>query len=108
MKSLTLKKAQSLTEIALIIGVVGLVFVGMEAYVKRGYQAKIKALTDSFIGTEQRVYSVDTKDLEVLGSLTNSSFDSEQQESTLIGGAKISNTQQNQSINYTSVSQDTN
>ncbi|PIS34258.1 MAG: hypothetical protein COT38_01060 [Candidatus Omnitrophica bacterium CG08_land_8_20_14_0_20_41_16] len=60
-----IKKGQNLTELALIIGVVGLVFIGMEIYAKRGLQGKVKDLTDNMIGKEQSVYLQDTSGLEV-------------------------------------------
>ncbi len=40
-------------ELALIIGVVGLVFMGMQVYVKRGIQGKIKDVTDSVLSSTQ-------------------------------------------------------
>jgi len=60
-----IKKGQSLTEVALIIGVVGLVFIGMEVYAKRGLQGKVKDLTDNMIGTEQAARQEDTSGLEI-------------------------------------------
>ena len=60
-----IKKGQSLTEVALILGVVGLVFIGMEIYAKRGLQGKIKDLSDNMIGTEQSVRQEDTSGLEI-------------------------------------------
>lgn len=40
-------------DLALIIGVVGLVFIGMEVYIKRGIQGKVKDLTDYIVSDKQ-------------------------------------------------------
>ena len=42
-----LRRGQNLIDLALLIGVVGLVMVGMEAYIRRGVQGKIKDVTES-------------------------------------------------------------
>jgi len=108
MKSIFFKKAQSLTEISLVIAVVSLVFIGMEFYIKRGFQGKIKDLTDYSIGSTQKTYSVDVAGLEVNTANTEISFNSERQDATLTGGGKTLITQQNQIINSRSDSADTN
>jgi len=46
MLRLTRSKAQSTAEYAIVIGVVIAVAVGMQIYVKRGLQAKVKGVTD--------------------------------------------------------------
>lgn len=43
----------SILEYSLMLGVVILVFMGMNTYVKRGFQARVKDMTDYFIGGEQ-------------------------------------------------------
>ena len=47
------RKGQNLMDLALIIGVVGLLMVGMETYLRRQMQGKIKDLTDHFISEDQ-------------------------------------------------------
>lgn len=61
-------KGQNLTELALIIGIVGLVLIAMEVYVRRGFQGKVKDLTDNMIGSEQAAYEQDVSGLEVNNS----------------------------------------
>ena len=80
-------KAQNFTELALIIGVVGIIFIGMEVYVRRGVNGKIKDLTDAIIGTEQAAYSVDTSGLEINTSESDFKLGSNMIESTVVGGA---------------------
>lgn len=40
-------------DLALIIGVVGLVFVGMQTYIKRGVQGRVKDLADYILSEKQ-------------------------------------------------------
>lgn len=54
MKAVCFRKGQNLAELALIIGLVGLVFIGMEVYIKRGMQGKVKDLTDYMIGAQPK------------------------------------------------------
>jgi hypothetical protein len=44
------KRAQSVTEYAILLGVAIAVFAGMQTFVKRGFQAKIKTSTDAMTG----------------------------------------------------------
>ncbi len=53
MRKVFLRKGQSLADLALIIGVVGLVFIGMEVYIKRSVQGKLKDLTDYIVSNKQ-------------------------------------------------------
>ncbi len=69
-------KGQSLTEVALIIGVIGLALVGMQTYIARGVQGKLKGLTDHMIGTEQSAYQQDVSGYEVNTSDSVTSQDS--------------------------------
>jgi hypothetical protein len=41
------KRAQSVTEYAILLGVAIAVFAGMQTYIKRGFQAKLKVSTDA-------------------------------------------------------------
>jgi hypothetical protein len=75
-KKIFLRKGQSLAEAVLMIGVLGLVLIGMQAYVKRGLQGKVRDLTDRIIGNEQAAYSQDTSGLDVNSLNSWSSFSS--------------------------------
>jgi hypothetical protein len=88
MKNLFSKKAQSLTEVALILATVGLAFIGMEVYVRRGVQARIKDLSDNIIGKKHSGYSSSATDLSVFESSTDSAGASEISTATSIGGVK--------------------
>lgn len=55
-------KAQSLAEYALIISVVLAAIIGMQVYVKRGLQARLKTFVDGATGTRQyEPYYTDSK-----------------------------------------------
>ena len=56
------RKAGIFMEYAIMLGAIAMVFVAMNTYVKRGYQARLKDMTDYFVGTEQ----ADTQDSEAL------------------------------------------
>ncbi len=103
------KKGQSLTEVALIIGVVGLVFIGMEVYAKRGLQGKVKDLTDNMIGTEQAVYQEDTSGLEVNRSDSTLTFGSTITSRGGLGGTKsLTIPDETTTVTYRSESADSN
>lgn len=64
------RRGQNLVDLALLIGVVGLVVIGMEAYIRRSVQGKVKDLTDYIISDQQSagdavdrktVFSLDSK-----------------------------------------------
>lgn len=57
-----------MTELALLIAVVGLVFIGMEVYIKRGLQGKMKDLTDHLIGEGQEAFQQETLSLKLMNS----------------------------------------
>lgn len=48
-----MKRGSSLMEYMIVLGIISAVLWGMNIYVKRGVQGKLKDLTDSFIGKEQ-------------------------------------------------------
>ncbi|OQB14408.1 MAG: hypothetical protein BWY16_00170 [Candidatus Omnitrophica bacterium ADurb.Bin205] len=81
-------RGQSLTEVALIIGIVGLVFFGMQNYIGRGLHGKVKGLTDHMIGTEQSVYQQDVSGLEINTSDSLTAQDSSAKLKEFRGGAK--------------------
>lgn len=47
------QKAQTLSEYAIIIGVVAILLMTMQVYVKRGLQARVKDMTDVWIVTDR-------------------------------------------------------
>lgn len=49
------RKAQSLTEYALVIALVGAGLIGMQVYVKRGLQAKVKSFVDGSVRESARI-----------------------------------------------------
>lgn len=55
MKVYVNRTASSFMEYMVILGIISAVLWGMNVYVKRGVQGKVKDLTDSFIGKEQVV-----------------------------------------------------
>jgi len=84
--SIVRERAQNFTELALVIGIVGIVLMGMQVYVKRGISAKVRDLTDAMIGAEQSAYSVDVAGLEINEADSGISLISRTTESTAIGG----------------------
>jgi hypothetical protein len=105
MKKIFSRKSQSLTETALILATVGLVFVGMEVYIRRGVQARIKDLSDNMIGKEHSIYASDVSGLSVLTSGTEedpnvTTVDSTATTTTTAGGAR--QTTKGESITATS------
>lgn len=104
MKSIFSNRGQNLTELALLIGIVGLVLIGMEVYARRGIQAKVKDLTDHLIGKEQATYQQDTSGLAV--STSESEFvispgDSTTTTEERIGGAKVLTATEKSTTTYT-------
>lgn len=106
MKRIFLRRGQNLTELALIIGVVGLVLIGMEVYFKRGVAAKIKDLTDGIIGDKQAVYQQDTSGLLV--NISNSTIiaDTNTTFTKSLGGGKETVGTEDTSITYYSETSD--
>lgn len=49
------RKAQSLTEYALVVALVGAGLMGMQVYVKRGLQAKVKTFVDGSVRESARM-----------------------------------------------------
>jgi hypothetical protein len=106
MKSELFKKGQNLTEIALILGIVGLVLIGMEVYARRGIQGKVKDLTDNMIGKGQSTYQQDTSGLTVNTSKSTFVSGSTITVEDRTGGSKVLSTPNEQSVtSYTYESQ---
>lgn len=82
------RRGQHLTEIALVIGIIAVVFLAMQAYVKRGLQGKIKDLTDNMIGREQAAYQQDTSGLKINVSDTKTALTSTETGGEGAGGQK--------------------
>ncbi len=53
MRSLFLRRGQNLVDLALVIGVIGMVVVAMEFYIKRSVQGKVKDLANYIISDQQ-------------------------------------------------------
>jgi Flp pilus assembly pilin Flp len=52
-KPLFFRRGQNLVELALLLGLVGLVLIGMQTYLKRSVQGKVKDLTDAIVSNQQ-------------------------------------------------------
>lgn len=91
MKRLFSRKAQNLTELALMVATLGLVLLAMQTYIQRGLQGRVKDLTDHILGTEQSVYAIDVSKLTITsGTNTKVGFDpkSKTERSVLTGGER--------------------
>lgn len=106
MKIKFFSRGQNLTELALIIGVIGLVLIGMEVYFKRGVAGKIKDLTDSVIGSEQAVYQQDTSGLQVNTSNSTMTANTSTTLEESLGGGRTTTANENTNINYSSEASD--
>ncbi len=62
-------KASSLTEYAIVLGIILTVLITMGTYIKRGTQGKIKDMTDYFISNEQ--VSDDSPGVNRIGDTTS-------------------------------------
>jgi hypothetical protein len=106
---LFLRRGQNLTELALVIGVVGLVLVGMEIYFKRGFQGKVKDLTDALISPNQEAYQQDTSGLVINASSSTTIVDPVRNVSTenrsVVGGL-TTNAQEYTTTTYVSTASD--
>ena len=98
-------KGQNLTEVALILGIVGLVLISMEVYFKRGLQGKVKDLTDNMIGKEQLPYEVDTLGLVVNNSSSKLSSGSTATLKELEGGKRSLSGSEKTTTEYTSTTE---
>lgn len=109
MKQLFFKKAQNLTELALMVATLGLVLLAMQTYVQRGIQSRVKDLTDHIVGTEQSAYATDVSGLSDIDSTTTTymGFDpnSKTVRSTLVGGARQTTKTEDIKVESTSTSQ---
>lgn len=81
-------RGQNLTELALVIGIVGLVFISMQVYIARGIQGKLKDLTDSTIGSEQSAYTQDVSGYALNISDSSVSIRSKTRLTDSMGGGK--------------------
>lgn len=79
-------KGDSLAEYALILGIVSLALIGMNIYIKRGVQGRIKQMSDKFISSEQLVEMDPTT---VANSLTTITTPENKVERRLLGGGAI-------------------
>jgi Flp pilus assembly pilin Flp len=93
MRSIFSYKSQSLIEVALLIGIVGLAIVGMEVYIRRGVQAKVKNLTDYIVSDEQ------APDEDAADTQSSTSLETTVTTTEYMGGSK--NSRSNESSTYT-------
>ncbi|MCX5698281.1 MAG: hypothetical protein NTX01_01080 [Candidatus Omnitrophica bacterium] len=82
MRGAFFRRGQNLADLALIIGVVGLAFIGMEAYIRRGVQGKVKDLTDYIISDKQSAGE------DAVDSNTSFSLDSTMESKEFKGGGR--------------------
>ena len=99
------RKAQNLTELALLIGIVAIVFISMEVYFRRGLQSKIKNMTDNYMTSgvlgggnlvgiaKQEAYEVDTHNYVVQQSDTTTNSSGRVDTTTSSGGGRVETTQ---------------
>lgn len=106
MKNILSKRGQNLTEIVLLIGIVSLVFIGMEVYFKRGLNGRVKDLTDSLIGKKQAAYQQDTSGLKINTSVADSVFNSTATVEEVSGGGKSLQSTENSNVDYSSTTED--
>jgi len=76
------RRGQNLVDLTLIIGVVGLVFMGMQAYIKRGVQGKVKDMTDFIVSGQQ------SADKNAVNRITSLSLDSTMKSEEFKGGGR--------------------
>ncbi|MFA5385843.1 MAG: hypothetical protein WC364_14505 [Eubacteriales bacterium] len=105
-KVLFSKKAQNITELALIIGVVAIVFISMEVYFKRSLNAKIKNMADNYITgdvfgggklegiAKQEAYEIDTHNFVKQESITPMRATASIVSITSPGGGKVEESEQ--------------
>lgn len=105
MENMFARKAQTLTEFALIIGVAGLVFIGMQIYAKRGLQGKVKDLTDGFMGATQAAYQQDMSGFTVNNSISSTNSASRINATEERGGGRAVIGYENTSSSYSYESQ---
>jgi hypothetical protein len=105
-KMFSSRKAQNLTEFALVIGLIVIAFMAMEVYCRRGLQAKIKCLADNYMTSHmlggqnltapdnQVAYPMDTHNYVVMQASTPTQSNSTVEVTTSIanGGYVVSNT----------------
>jgi hypothetical protein len=75
-------RGQNLVDLALIIGVVGLVFIGMEAYIRRSVQRKVKDLADYIISDKQ------SAEEDAVARISTFTLDSTMQSKEFQGGGR--------------------
>lgn len=89
------KRANSLLEYALMMGVVSLALIGMNIYIKRGVQARVADLADYFIGTDHATESSAMTDSV---SNTSSHINAIHDMTGILGGGTKINLDENRTI----------
>jgi len=87
-------RGQNLVDLALVIGVVGLVMLGMETYIKRSVQGKVKAVTDHIISSGQSAG-------QAVNQTTSLKVDSTMKEEEFTGGGRRFSGTENSTYEYT-------
>ena len=96
MRRIFSRRGQNLVDLALIIGVVGLVFIGMEVYIKRSVQGKVKDLTDYIISDKQSAKAPNTTAVDRISTFSlDSTMESKEFKR---GGRKLTGTEDSTSI----------
>lgn len=91
-------RGQNFVDLALIIGVVGLVIISMQIYIRRNIQGKVKDLTDYIVSNQQSANSPDATFLESTSNLvTESTLKLEE----FKGGGRRLSGNENSTFNYT-------
>lgn len=95
-----------MAETALVILLAGLVLIGMQVYVKRGVQGRVKDLTDKIIGEKQEAYQQDTSGLEINSLTSTLTTDSTVTVKEFKGGARSTTADETTTYEYTSTTKD--
>ncbi len=94
----------SFMEYAVVLGLVSLVLTGMNIYIKRGMQGRIKEMTDNFIGKEQAANSYPTATVVSQSNIASASGSDAQE---FIGGSRFTYTSNTISAEAISTTVDT-
>ena len=100
------KRANSVVEYAIILGVVILALSTMNIYIKRGVQGKVKDLSDGFIGAGSPMQAETPNVMALSTSSTNSVANSTVTTRDLLGGSREVNVSEHSSMNAISRTED--
>jgi len=114
-KNITKNKAQSVAEYAIFLGVIALVFIGMNAYVKRGIAGRLKDAADFPLHAKEKLgyptnnFSVNATQYEPLYAFhtTQTNHDSTSNARMYRGGSMQTITNSNGTVASTEIISDT-